>query len=192
MASPRATPGPGGDALPELEPLQALWRGIITGLVLVMPAAILNNLLIDDGTIEPGHPATFVFWLLILLGGAAGGWATIRLAPSAQLAHAAAAGAGAYLVAQGVGVGDGVELDEPGERAVGQGGSTALDAHGRVGVHDRGTHTAGAGVDDEDAHSGPPGQVTVSRRPSARGRSAGATCGRTCPRASRRSPSGSP
>ena len=72
MTSPRATPGPGGDALPELEPLQALWRGIITGLVLVMPAAILNNLLIDDGTIEPGHPATFVFWLLILLGGAAG------------------------------------------------------------------------------------------------------------------------
>lgn len=104
MATPRATPGPGGNALPELEPLQALWRGIVTGLVLVMPAAILNNLLIDDGTIEPGHPATFLFWLFILLGGAAGGWATIRLAPSAQLAHAAAAGAGAYLAAQGVGV----------------------------------------------------------------------------------------
>ena len=104
MDERRTTPGPGGTVMPELEPLQALWRGIITGLVLVMPAAILNNLLIDDGTIEPGHPATFLFWLFILLGGAAGGWATIRLAPSAQLAHAAAAGAGAYLAAQAVGV----------------------------------------------------------------------------------------
>ena len=84
--------------------MQALWRGVVTGLVLVMPAAILNNVLIDEGTIEPGHPATFLFWLFILLGGAAAGWATIRLAPSAQLAHAATAGAGAYLVAQGVGV----------------------------------------------------------------------------------------
>lgn len=90
--------------MPELEPLAALWRGVITGLVLVMPAAILNNLLIDDGTIEPGHPATFGFWILILLGGAAAGWATIRLAPSAQLAHAAIAGAGSYVVAQAVGV----------------------------------------------------------------------------------------
>lgn len=102
MSTP--SPGPGGNMLPELAPLAALWRGVITGLVLVMPAAILNNFLVDDGTIDPGHPAVYLFWILILLGGAAAGWATIRLAPSAQLAHAAVAGAGAYLIAQGIGV----------------------------------------------------------------------------------------
>jgi hypothetical protein len=106
-------PGPGGNVLPELPPLQALWRGIVTGLVLVLPAAILNQYLLDEGTIEPGHPATFMFWILILLGGAAAGWATIRLAPSAQLWHAAVAGAGAYGVAQGLGVVLRLLSDEP-------------------------------------------------------------------------------
>ena len=45
-----------------------------------------------------------MFWALILLGGAAGGWATIRLSPAASLPYPAGAAALSYLVVQAVGV----------------------------------------------------------------------------------------
>ncbi len=95
---------PGERELPVLEPTQALWRGIVTALVIVVPAGVLNQLLIDSGDLSATSPLTFVFWLLILLGGAAGGWAVIRLSPDASLLLAAGAAAAAYLIIQAVGV----------------------------------------------------------------------------------------
>ena len=94
----------GGRDLPELTPPQAMLRGTISALVVVAPAAVLNQLLIDSETIEPTSPVTFLFWALILLGGAAGGWATVRLSPAAGLSWAAGTAALAYAVVQAVGV----------------------------------------------------------------------------------------
>jgi hypothetical protein len=87
-----------------MTPMQATWRGAVTALVVALPVAVFNQLLVAAGDIESASPATALFWLLILFGGAAGGWAVLRLAPGAALAHAAAAGALAYVVVQGVGI----------------------------------------------------------------------------------------
>ncbi len=89
-------------ALADLTPGQALWRGTITALVVVFPVAVLNNLVASgDGE---GSPLVLLFYALILLGGASGGWAVVRLSSRARLTHAAAAGALAYAIAQGIGV----------------------------------------------------------------------------------------
>lgn len=90
-------------ALADLDPPQALWRGTVTALVVVFPVAVLNNL-VASGDGEAGSPLVLVFYALILLGGASGGWAVIRLSSRARLTHAAAAAALAYAVAQGIGV----------------------------------------------------------------------------------------
>lgn len=102
--SQSARPGPTGYDLPELTPLQGLWRGAVTALVVALPAGILNQLLVDSGDVEKTSPVTYLFVLLILFGGAAGGWAVIRLAPTARLAYAAGAAALAYVLVQGIGV----------------------------------------------------------------------------------------
>ena len=72
-------------------------------LAMVFPVAVLNNLVAsrDDGA---GSPLVLVFYALILLGGASGGWAVVRLSSRARLTHAAAAAASAYAIAQGIGV----------------------------------------------------------------------------------------
>jgi hypothetical protein len=96
-------PGPRQE-LPELPPFPAMVRGVVTALVIVAPAAVLNNVLIEGGDIDANSPATFLFWALILLGGAAGGWATIRLSPAAPLPYPAGAAALSYVLVQAVGV----------------------------------------------------------------------------------------
>ncbi|CAN5587866.1 hypothetical protein BH10ACT3_BH10ACT3_24660 [soil metagenome] len=96
--------GPTPYQLPEMTPLQGLWRGTITALVVALPAGILNQFLIDSGDVEAGSPVTLLFVVLILFGGASGGWAVIRLAPTARLAHAAGAAALAYVIVQTIGV----------------------------------------------------------------------------------------
>jgi hypothetical protein len=90
--------------LPEFPPLPAMLRGTVTALVVVLPAGVLNQLLINAGDIEPDSPVTFLFWALILFGGAAGGWATIRLSPAAPLSYAAGAAALSYVIVQAIGV----------------------------------------------------------------------------------------
>lgn len=90
--------------LPVLTPGQALWRGVVTALVLVLPAGVLNQLLINSGDIEASSPFAILFWILILLGGAAGGWAVIRLSPDAPLSYPAGAAALAYGIVQAIGV----------------------------------------------------------------------------------------
>ena len=96
-------PARGELALPDLSPGQALWRGTVTALVVVLPAAIFNNVVVADGE-EPTSPLVLLLFALILLGGASGGWAVIRLSSTARLPHAAGAAAGAYLIAQAIGV----------------------------------------------------------------------------------------
>lgn len=95
---------PSSQALPEMTPSQGFWRGVATCLVVALPVAVFNQLLVAAGDIEEGSPWVLVFWALILFGSAAGGWAVVRLAPSAGLAVAAGSGATAYVVVQAIGV----------------------------------------------------------------------------------------
>jgi len=95
---------PNLNPLPELTPGQALWRGTVTALVVALPAGVFNQFLVSSGDVAGGSPWAVFFWVLIMFGGAAGGWAVIRLAPSASLAHAAGAAALAYVVVQSMGI----------------------------------------------------------------------------------------
>jgi hypothetical protein len=95
---------PNLNPLPELSPGQAFWRGTVTALTVALPAGIFNQVLVSSGDVAGGSPWAIFFWILILFGGAAGGWAVIRLAPTASLAHAAGAAALAYVVVQSIGV----------------------------------------------------------------------------------------
>lgn len=88
--------------MPDLAPMQALWRGTITALVVVLPVAVLNNVVVAGG--DTTSPLVLLLFALILLGGAAGGWAVIRLSSTARLPHAAGAAALAYVIAQSIGV----------------------------------------------------------------------------------------
>lgn len=96
-----------------LSPLKATWWGTATALVVALPVAVLNQVVISGGDLAESSPLVLVFWLLILFGAAAGGWGVIRLCPDAGLAHAAAAGALAYLVVQAIGVVSRTIRDEP-------------------------------------------------------------------------------
>lgn len=90
--------------VPSLSPTQAVWRGVVTALVVALPVAVLNQLLRTSGDMDSDSPMVLLFWLLILFGAAAGGWGVLRLCPQAALAHAAAAGAITYMVVQTIGV----------------------------------------------------------------------------------------
>lgn len=87
-----------------MAPGAALWRAIITSLCLFVPAALLNLALTPDGDQGPSAAIAAIFYLAILLGAGAGGWAMIRLSPDAALGYASSAPALAYLVVQGFGV----------------------------------------------------------------------------------------
>lgn len=89
---------------PALSPGQATWRGAVTALMVALPVAVLNQLLVSGGDIDGDSPVVLVFGLLILFGAAAGGWGVVRLCPTAGLAHAAGAGALAYVVVQSIGI----------------------------------------------------------------------------------------
>lgn len=90
--------------IPNLSPVQAMWRGVVTALVVALPVAVFNQLLVSSGDIEGDSPVVLLLWLLIFFGAAAGGWGVLRLCPQAALAHAAGAGAIAYVVVQTIGI----------------------------------------------------------------------------------------
>lgn len=90
--------------LPELSPVQALWRGTVTALVVALPCAVLNEILRSGGDASDASAASLFFNALILFGAAAGGWATLRLSPDAHLSHAAGSGALTYVIVQGIGI----------------------------------------------------------------------------------------
>lgn len=87
-----------------MTPPQALWRGVVTALVVALPVAVFNQILVAGGDVDGDSPAVLLFWLLILFGAAAGGWGVIRLCPTAGLPWAAGSGAIAYVVVQTIGV----------------------------------------------------------------------------------------
>lgn len=92
------------NVVPELAPAQAYWRGVVTTLVVALPVGILNQLLVSGGDVEAGSAVVLLFWILIMFGAAAGGWAVRRLSPTAHLAWAAGAAATAYALVQAIGV----------------------------------------------------------------------------------------
>jgi hypothetical protein len=86
----------------DLTPSAAVRQGVLTALTVALPAALLNVLLVDkEGT---NSPWKFALWFVILFGGAAGGFAVLRLSKSAGFVHAASAAFWAYLIVQGIGV----------------------------------------------------------------------------------------
>ncbi len=87
-----------------LSPSEAMWRGAVTALVVALPVAIFNQILVSGGDTDDGSPVTLLLWCLILFGAAAGGWGVLRLCPEAPLSRAAASGAIAYGVVQGIGI----------------------------------------------------------------------------------------
>lgn len=105
MTPPRTPlPMPTPRELPTMSPGAALWRSMLTSLFLFVPAALLNLALTPSGDEGPSAAVAALFYLAILLGAGAGGWAMIRLSPDAALGYASAAPALAYLVVQGFGV----------------------------------------------------------------------------------------
>lgn len=90
--------------LPQMTPIQAFWRGVTSTLILVVPAALLNQWLVAGNSGGSRTPLAMIFWVVILLGAGAGGWTTIRLAEAAPLSYAAGAAALAYGIVQGFGI----------------------------------------------------------------------------------------
>ncbi|MBV6508807.1 MAG: hypothetical protein JJLCMIEE_01873 [Acidimicrobiales bacterium] len=84
--------------------VRAVVPGALTTLVLALVAGVVNQVLVDRGTIEEGSPLAFFFFLLIVLAGAVGGFVSGRRAPDSPLLHGAVASASAYLLVQGIGV----------------------------------------------------------------------------------------
>lgn len=95
---------PEGLQVVQVSPAQAMWRGAVTAGVVVFPVGILNQFLIDTERVSATSPVVFLLWVLIMLGAAAGGWATIRMSRDAALAYAAGAAAIAYVAVQAIGV----------------------------------------------------------------------------------------
>ena len=86
----------------DLTPTAAVRQGILTALVLALPAALLNVLVVDQE--GRSSPWKFALWFVILFGAAAGGFAVLRLSRTATLVHAASAGFWTYVLVQGIGV----------------------------------------------------------------------------------------
>ncbi len=104
---PRTTRGAGltpSNPLPQMEPAAALWRGTVTALMLVLPAGLLNLWLVSGDSDGSRTALAMLFWVIILLGAGAGGWATIRLCEVAPISYAAASAAIAYGLVQGGGI----------------------------------------------------------------------------------------
>lgn len=89
---------------PVLTPTAAVRQGVLTTLVLALPAGLINQFVVDAGDKGSRSPVVVLLWLVILFGGAAGGFAVMRLSPDARLAHAAAGAFGGYVVVQAIGV----------------------------------------------------------------------------------------
>lgn len=106
MTDPDRTPNPyvpPSTALADLPPLAGLWRGAVTALVVILPVAVFNNIVVADGE-DATSPLVLLLFALLMLGAASGGWAVLRLSPRAGLPHAAGAAALAYVVAQSLGI----------------------------------------------------------------------------------------
>ncbi len=82
----------------------AIWRAAVSVSVFLLPIGILQRVLIDNDTIEPGSPGSFAFFAVILVLGAVAGFGAAKLARERPIPNGAAAAALAYLIVQGAGL----------------------------------------------------------------------------------------
>ena len=92
-------------ALNELDP-RAVLTGAGAGAALIVPAAVLSQVLVDDSSDDGTPPLVFVFFGLILAGFALAGWVagTRPTSERTPVQHGAAAAALAFAVVQAVGL----------------------------------------------------------------------------------------
>lgn len=94
----------------------AIVRGAVVAICICLPAALAAQALVDVPEGEDPPATVFVFFLLVLVGFALGGWWGARSAPSAPYSNGALAAFAAFVVIQGVAIvvrvvgGDGVNL----------------------------------------------------------------------------------
>jgi hypothetical protein len=82
----------------------AIWRPALSTSVFLLPLGILQQVLVDRGTIARGGSESLLFFAGYLFLGAVAGFGSARLAESQLLQHGAAAAALAYAIVQGVGI----------------------------------------------------------------------------------------
>jgi hypothetical protein len=83
---------------------RAVWQPALSVSVFLLPLAILQQVLVDHGTIDRSGSASMLFYAVFLFLAAACGYAAARLASDRLLQHGAAAAALAYVVVQGIGI----------------------------------------------------------------------------------------
>ena len=82
----------------------AIWRPALSTSVFLLPLGILQQVLIDRGTIARGGSESLLFFAGYLFLGAVTGFGSARLAATKLLQHGAAAAALAYAIVQSVGI----------------------------------------------------------------------------------------
>jgi hypothetical protein len=89
-------PVPGGDAT--LVDRQAVWRGALLGLLVLVAASVVEALL--DRNIDTFRDSGWIYplFVAILVGYALGGWEAGRMAPDAALTNGVLAGLGAFVL----------------------------------------------------------------------------------------------
>jgi hypothetical protein len=82
----------------------AIWRPAVSISVFLLPLGILQQVWVDDGTIEKNGSASLLFVAVFLFLAAVCGFGAARLASDRLLPHGAAAAGLAYVIVQGVGI----------------------------------------------------------------------------------------
>ena len=77
----------------------AIWRAAVSVSVFLIPVGLLQRVLLDRKTIEPGTTPIYLFTFVILVLGMVAGFGAAKLARTHVLPNGAAAGALAYLIA---------------------------------------------------------------------------------------------
>jgi putative membrane protein (TIGR04086 family) len=88
---------------------QAIGIGAIVAIAVVLPAALVAQVVVDDQQ----DNLSFVFFALVLFGFAAGGYAAGRHAPSAPYSNGALAALVAFVLVQGLGAIRRAIIDDP-------------------------------------------------------------------------------
>jgi putative membrane protein (TIGR04086 family) len=88
---------------------QAIGIGAIVAIAVVLPAALVAQVVVDDQQ----DNLSFVFFALVLFGFAAGGYAAGRHAPAAPYSNGALAALVAFVLVQGLGAIRRAIIDDP-------------------------------------------------------------------------------
>ena len=80
----------------------AVLRGAAVAICICLPAALLAQVLADVPEGDDPPSTVFVFFTLVLVGFAVGGWWAARAAPTAPYSNGAVAALAAFVVIQGI------------------------------------------------------------------------------------------